>query len=96
MGSDGMENRKMDWRRIVRDTLLSIGILAITILICSIVSNVHEDNNPFATPMFILAVAIIARFTNGYVCGVAASVASVFLVNYLFTYPFHKIGRAHV
>ena len=87
-----MKKKKTDWRRIVRDMLLSIGILAITILICSTVSNVHDDNNPFATPMFILAVAVIARFTNGYVCGMAASVASVFLVNYLFTYPFHKFN----
>ena len=87
-----MKNKRTDLRRVVRDMLLSIGILAITILICSMVSNVHEDNNPFATPMFILAVAVIARFTNGYVYSVAASVASIFLVNYLFTYPFHRFN----
>ena len=87
-----MKNKKMDWRRIVRDTLLSIGILAITILICSIVSNVHGGNNPFAAPLFILAVAIIARFTSGYMCGIAASLASVLCVNYLFTYPFYQFN----
>lgn len=87
-----MKKKHIDWRRIVRDMLISIGILAAAVLVCSVMSNVHDDNNPFATPMFILAVAIIARVTNGYVCGILASIASVLCVNYLFTYPFHQFN----
>ena len=51
-------------------------------------SRVHDDNNPFAVLIFVLAVAIVALVTNGYVWGVLASVIGVFCVNYMFTYPF--------
>ena len=41
-----------------------------------------------AVLIFVLAVAIVALVTNGYVWGVLASVIGVFCVNYMFTYPF--------
>ena len=49
---------------------------------------VHDDNNPLPFSSFVLAVAIVALVTNGYVWGVLASVIGVFCVNYMFTYPF--------
>ena len=71
-----------------RDILLLIGILGVAVLLSMALSGIYDDNNPFATPLFILAVALIARLTDGYACGIAASLAGTFCVNYMFTYPF--------
>ena len=57
-------------------------------MVCYALSHLHDDNNPFAVPIFILGVAAISRFSDGYVCGIAASVIGVVCVNYMFTYPF--------
>lgn len=63
-------------------------LLGAAVAVCSVLSRVHDDNNPFAVLIFVLAVAIVALVTNGYVWGVLASVIGVFCVNYMFTYPF--------
>ena len=70
------------------DILIFTGIIATAILLSMALSSLHDDNNPFATPLFILAVALIARLTDGYRYGIAASLAGTFCVNYMFTYPF--------
>ncbi len=87
-----MKNKSTTPRRICRDTILSIGILAAAVALSALLSNVHDDNNPFAVPLFILAVAMIARLTRGYIHGILASVISVLCVNYLFTYPFYQFN----
>ena len=74
--------------KIIKDILIFTGIIATAILLSMALSGLHDDNNPFATPLFILAVALIARLTEGYLYGIAASLAGTFCVNYMFTYPF--------
>ena len=76
---------KKEW---ARDTLRMLRRLGAAVAVCSVRSRVHDDNNPFAVLIFVLAVAIVALVTNGYVWGVLASVIGVFCVNYMFTYPF--------
>ena len=75
-------------KRSTKDPLIFTGILSVAVLLSMALSGLHDDNNPFATPLFILAVALIARLTDGYVYGVAASLVGTFCVNYMFTYPF--------
>lgn len=60
--------------------------------ICMLLSACYDDNNPFATSVFILAVVLVSRFTNGYLPGVLAAAVGVVGVNYLFTYPFHEFN----
>lgn len=72
----------------IKDVLVVVGIVAVAILLSMVLSGIHDDNNPFAMPVFILAVALIARITDGYVYGIIASLVSTFCVNYMFTYPF--------
>ena len=72
----------------VRSVLISVGIMAVAVLLSIALSGIYNDNNPFAMPVFILAVALIARLTDGYRYGIAASVIGTFCVNYMFTYPF--------
>lgn len=76
---------KKEW---ARDTLRMLLLLGAAVAVCSVLSRVHDDNNPFAVLIFVLAVAIVALVTNGYMWGVLASVIGVFCVNYMFTYPF--------
>ena len=73
------------------DPLLFVLILGGTVLICLALSNVDNDNNPFAMAMFILAVALIARFTQGYIWGILASLVGTVCVNYIFTFPFWQL-----
>ena len=74
--------------QIERDIGITLLILLLASLVCYVLSKAFDDNNPFASSVFILAVAIISLWTNGYTCGIAASVIGVFCVNYMFTYPF--------
>lgn len=67
---------------------LLVLIVAAAILISMLLSRVNNDNNPFAMAVFILAVALVARTTDGYLWGILASLAGTFCVNYIFTYPF--------
>ncbi|MBP5169713.1 MAG: DUF4118 domain-containing protein [Oscillospiraceae bacterium] len=77
-------NRKQFLYNLMLFTLIMGG----AVLLSMALSVVDNDNNPFAMAVFILAVALIARFTSGYSWGIAASLAGTFCVNYIFTYPF--------
>mgnify|MGYP002680583615 CR=1 FL=1 len=79
-----MEKRKI----LLHDALCTLLLLGGAVAVCSVLSRVHDDNNPFAVLIFVLAVAIVALVTTGYVWGVVASVVGVFCVNYMFAYPF--------
>ncbi len=81
-----MDNREI--KRVGKGLLVSAGILTAAVLLSMALSGIHDDNNPFATPVFILAVSLIARLTDGYLYGIAASLVGTFCVNYMFTYPF--------
>lgn len=83
-----------NWRQWIRsnlrfsaaDTLVSLGILLLTTVL-SFSLSVFDQNTDYASMLYVLAVFLIARMTDGYFYGVAASLVSVLLVNFLFTYP---------
>ena len=75
-------------RKAITDFLLLILIMTAAVLISLALSHINNDNNPFAMAVFILAVALIARVTTGYVWGILASLIGTLCVNYVFTYPF--------
>lgn len=68
------------------DTLVSAGILLVTTVV-SFSLSVFDQNTDYASMLYVLAVFLVARMTDGYFYGVAASLAGVLLVNFLFTYP---------
>ena len=47
---------KKEW---ARDTLRMLLLLGAAVAVCSVLSRVHDDNNPFAVLIFVLAVAIV-------------------------------------
>lgn len=75
----------------LKDTLVAVLIMAVTLIICYIL-NIFDDNKTFDSMLFILAVFLISRFTEGYFYGIFAAVTSVFAVNFLFTYPYYAFN----
>lgn len=49
---------------------------------------IHQFQRINVISLYLLAVIIIARLTNGQIWGIIASIIAVFIVNYLFTYPY--------
>ena len=76
----------------LKDFFVFLVVLGLTTVLCLILARVDNDNNPFAMAMYILAVALIARFTDGYLWGVLASLVGTFCVNYIFTIPFWTLN----
>ena len=85
-----MKNKAI--KQICRDALFTVFIIALCTAVALALSRVDNDNNPFASMLYILGVALIARFTSGFLYGAAASVISVLCVNYVFTYPFYTFN----
>ena len=61
----------------LRDTLMFILIMGCAVAVCELLSVCYDDNNPFATSVFILAVVLVSRFTTGYWPGILASAVGV-------------------
>ena len=57
--------KKRKHKRPLRNLAIFISVLTTAVLLSMALSGLHDDNNPFATPLFILAVALIARLTDG-------------------------------
>ncbi len=66
-------------------------IIMLCVLVCTTAAafsfQIFDQNTDYAAMLYLLAVFLVARMTEGYLCGVLASLASVLLVNFLFTYP---------
>ncbi|NLY98002.1 MAG: DUF4118 domain-containing protein [Clostridiaceae bacterium] len=74
--------------QIVKNALILVLTLGATLGLTILLSFINDDNNPFAMAVFIMAVVIVARWTDGYVWGIFAALIGTFCVNYIFTYPF--------
>ncbi len=71
----------------LRDLLVTVGILLCAAGVCILLRMV-DTSDGFASPIFVLAVLLISRFTTGYLFGLIASVLGVICVNFVFTYPY--------
>ena len=75
----------------LRDCICTLMMLLGAVLLCLLIQAIDESSN-FVSMVFILAVFLIARMTKGYLYGVCSALASVLIVNYLFTYPFFRFN----
>lgn len=75
-------------KHITKDLCITIGTLGCCIFLTQIMSTFFDDNNPFASSLFILATALVSLLTNGYIYSIIASFISVLCVNVIFTFPF--------
>ena len=72
---------------LIRDGMISVGLLTIA---CFIGLWLDSITNPLSliSMVFVLTVFIISLLTSGYIWGIAASLFSVLIVNYVFTFPY--------
>lgn len=82
--------------RHLHDACLTLLTFAVVLMVSFPLSILVHENNDFAMPVFILAVAVIARYTEGYLYGIIASVAAVLLVNVIFSYPYWRFNMTLV
>lgn len=74
-------------RQMLCDAGITLGILMLASVVCALLTHVGDSDS--AVPMvFVLAVLLIARLTNGFLFSLLASIVSVIGVNYAFTYPY--------
>ena len=74
-------------RPVWANALITLGLLGATCLV-SVGLNSIAQSTTAATLLFVLCVHIVARVTDGYFWGIAASVVAVLCVNFIFTFPY--------
>ena len=65
-------------------------IMGLSSTVCYLLMNV-TDSDTHVPLLFVMAVLLVALTTDGYFYGLLASITSVFMVNYSFTYPYNKL-----
>lgn len=70
----------------LRDLLITVGILMVTVLLCFVIDNVFQIRSLIPT-VFVLGVFLVSLMTRGYFWGIGASLASMLVVNFAFTFP---------
>lgn len=73
------------------DMLRSVLIFACALLMCFLLQQLGESDS-YSMLIFLLAVFLTARYTQGYLYGVIATVAGVVCVNYIFTEPYWMLN----
>jgi len=89
-----MKEKKRFWSHFtlsVKDVLIFFVIMVAATLLCALLT-LKAAGDYHATIIYILAVLVISRLTEGFLCGVVASFASVLLVNFAFTYPYLNLN----
>ncbi|WP_286082474.1 sensor histidine kinase [Parablautia intestinalis] len=77
---------------IIKDTLLTVLILMVATAISFWFFHTVPENPANIALVYITALVLTARFTSGYIYGIAASLVSVTGINYLFTYPYFQVN----
>ena len=74
-----------------RDMCITLALLGVAALFCALLKMIGDSGS--AVPLvFVLAVLLTSRCTNGYFYGLFATIVSVFGVNYAFTYPYFEFN----
>ena len=79
---------KMRW---IYDLLLTAAILATATMLCTLLRQI-DDGTGYVNLIFVLSVACISRWTEGYFWGIFSAVSGVLFVNYVFTYPYWEFN----
>lgn len=83
--------RKKQMPRTLRDALLTAAVLALAVALCAALGRFTEGDT-YVGFVFVLAVACVSRWTEGYFWGIFASFFGVVCVNYVFTYPYWEFN----
>lgn len=78
-------------RNRIKDILVTAGILVVSFLF-SLVTNSIFQTDKLVPMVFVLGVFLISVITQGYACGIAASLISMLAVNFAFTFPYFQFN----
>lgn len=78
------KNRWKDW-------ILMIGILLVSFLLSLVMDELFRTDTLIPT-VFVLGVFVVSLMTEGYLCGIVASLVSMLAVNFAFTFPYFKFN----
>lgn len=73
------------------DTGKTVALLLAAALVCFLLKPIGQGDS-YVPLIFVLAVLLISRVTTGYLYGLIASIAAVFGVNFVFTYPYYAFN----
>lgn len=89
-----MNRRGINWKQLfpfsLRDLGMTVFFFSLAIAVCAVLRMTNSGDG-FASPVFVLVVLLVSRFTNGYLFGLISAVLGVICVNYVFTYPYFEI-----
>lgn len=90
-----MDKPKQNWKQLfpfsLRDAAMTVLFFALAIAVCAVL-HMTDSGDGFASPVFVLAVLLVSRFTEGYLFGLISAVLGVVCVNYVFTYPYFALN----
>ena len=74
----------------IKNIAVTIGLLASATALCLLKDKIGngQHGDAYVSMIFVLAVLLIARYTDGYLYGIIASLIGVLAVNYFFTFPY--------
>ena len=78
---------KASIREGIRHVIITVSIIAIAMAGCFAVKRFSATELPIAL-IFVIAVLVVSRLTDGFAYGVITSVLAVFIINFAFTYPY--------
>ena len=81
--------KELNVRQIARDLAITAAVLIGAAMLCTLLRMV-DQGDIYVSMIFLMAVALVARFTNGPFYGMIASVIGVVGVNYAFTAPYFE------
>lgn len=84
------KNKGCKCKDIIKNALLMLVMIAIGVGLCLIIKTTFTTDILIPAVM-VFSVFLISVFTDGYVYGILASVVSVIIVNFAFTFPYFKI-----
>lgn len=74
-----------------QDGVTLVVLMVVALDISLLLQPIGADAN-HAALIYVLAVFLVSRYTNGYLYGTLASILSVVIVNYVFSYPYFSFG----
>lgn len=74
-----------------KNCIITLAILTTSSAFCFLIQR-FTSSDTHVPLLFVLAVLMISRFTDGYLYGILASVVAVIGVNYMFTYPYFEVN----
>jgi len=88
---EAMVPHRQTRREFLRDMSITVALMGAAAVFSGVLNAVGDSDN--AVPLvFVLAVLLTARFTDGYFYGMFASIISVIGVNFAFTYPYFEFN----